>query len=445
MQCIPESLIYIYPYGAQLAGTYTQRRALPPVGSCYTARNNPDGSAFTPVTPIYRDMGQSQVTTSFRTGKGESLVSESELRDNNSYLNNLLQTTKVEYDTGHAFSTIKYEALQDFPVYRVHNNLGTYFTPFITQQMNISSVSQYPSIPAWTMKNSDGNQAILKTYPTAPNVALSQTIAELKREGLPSIAGTQIASMKGGAARAIGGEYLNLAFGWTPLISDLDKLLKSVVSASKTIQQMKRDSGRVVRRKYNFPAVRTLVRSDISSAQSISLPDAGSPLGTLFGELIVEEVVTTNMWFSGAYTYYLDPGDNLVGQAMMYEQLASKLLGLRLTPSTLWELTPWSWLADWYTNVGKNLAVASAFQSDGLVLKYGYLMRKVTAERIYTYTRSSGSHASPYRSQLVLKTTSKERVKSTPYGFGLNVDQFTDRQWAIVGALGLTKAPRSLR
>jgi hypothetical protein len=36
----------------------------------------------------------------------------------------------------------------------------------------------------------------------------------------------------------------------------------------------------------------------------------------------------------------------------------------------------------------------------------------------------------------------KERWKATPYGFGLNMAGFTDQQWAILAALGMTKSPR---
>lgn len=428
-----------------MAGTYIQRRALPPVGTTYWGRLNPDGSMRTPTT--WLDTFSSQVTTSFRTGKGESLVSPDELRDSNSYLNNLLTTENVEYDTGHAFTTVKKEAFIRAPV-TVSNRgrYGIYTTPFVSTQMVALSSGSYPVIPKWDTADADGNQAILKTYPTAPNASLLQMVAELKKEGLPSLFGLQTYSMKGSAARSLGGEYLNVAFGWTPLISDLDKLLKSVVSSSKTIQQMQRDSGKVVRRKRSFPTVREMVQSTETNEAARALPDSGSPFYGHIGKLITEETRTTEMWFSGAYTYFLDPGENLVGKAIMYEQLANKLLGTRLTPSVLWELAPWSWLADWYANIGDNLAVAGAFQSDGLTLKYGYLMRKVTAEIMYTFIPDAASvSAGAQVSRLILRTTSKERVKSSPFGFGIKPVQYTDRQVAILGALAFAKSPKGMR
>jgi hypothetical protein len=38
----------------------------------------------------------------------------------------------------------------------------------------------------------------------------------------------------------------------------------------------------------------------------------------------------------------------------------------------------------------------------------------------------------------------KERVRATPYGFGLDLGSLNPRQWAILASLGLTRAPQRL-
>lgn len=426
-----------------MAGTYTQRRDLLPVGAL------PSCQRYSLVGVIVGDwtgyVNADQVTTSFRSGKGESLASESELSNTNEYFNTLLKTKDVTYDTGHAFETVKRQAVMSFPTDRNNTKYNSWVGPFVATPMWNVKLSDYPAIPKWANASSDGNKAIVNTYPTQPMVGLSQTVAELKREGLPSLFGSQIASMKGSASRAIGGEVLNSLFGWTPLIADLDKLLKAVVSSSKVIQQMQRDSGKLVRRKYHFPTETTLVSSTSTRMLNHTLVSSANPVSAKWGTLITEETIEIKRWFSGAYTYFIDPGDDLVGKAKMYEQLASKLLGTRLTPDVLWNLAPWSWLADWYANIGDNITVASAFQQDGLVLKYGYVMRKVTARRMYTFTPDPHPTVKMQTSHLILTSTSKERQKSSPIGFGISNDAHTERQWAIYGSLGLTKAPRSLR
>jgi len=42
------------------------------------------------------------------------------------------------------------------------------------------------------------------------------------------------------------------------------------------------------------------------------------------------------------------------------------------------------------------------------------------------------------------RTTRKQRFRANPYGFARNPNSFSGKQWAILGALGLTKAPRRL-
>lgn len=434
-----------------MAGIYTQERDLPLQGQAFFRKTGPDGTVLTYERLAPAVYGH-QATTSFRSGLGEEASAASGITDRDSYLRYLDQhkLNLNTFDNGHPFSTLKHEAFARFPndTYLIPRWNEKLESPFVSTQMWRSILRKdYPVVPAWTSQNVDGNIAIAKTYPTAPQASLSQAISELKREGLPSPVGMQISTLQGDIRRAIGGEYLNAVFGWGPLIADLKKLLEAVVHSSKIVQQLERDSGKVVRRKFSFPRELKIVSDDYyNTAEVAALGGSSSPLYARTGLLTVTETRSTQIWFSGAYTYHIDPGKNLVGQAIRFEQLANKLLGTRMTPDVLWNLAPWSWLADWFANIGSNITVASAFQQDGLVLKYGYLMRKVIAERTYSMTTNLPVQGKvPSSSNLILRTTSKERVRSTPFGFGLSPLDFSGRQWAIMGSLGLTKAPRSLR
>jgi len=103
-------------------------------------------------------------------------------------------------------------------------------------------------------------------------------------------------------------------------------------------------------------------------------------------------------------------------------------------------------LVDWFVDVGSMLSTASLLSSDGLVLRYGYLMQHTRHTKTYRVTDgfqfNNGSRSGPVTNTLHRET--KERVKATPYGFGLSLTGLSTRQWAILGALGLTKAPRIL-
>jgi hypothetical protein len=148
--------------------------------------------------------------------------------------------------------------------------------------------------------------------------------------------------------------------------------------------------------------------------------------------------------FSGAYSYLLQEDDSFFHRMERYVQLANKLIGVRITPDVLWELTPWSWLADWEANIGVNITNATALGHDNLALRWGYLMR-TTHYTHYLSTStfpSYGGFERPIHS--TWRITKKERIRSTPFGFSLNPDGFTNQQWAILGALGMTRSPRSL-
>jgi hypothetical protein len=128
-----------------------------------------------------------------------------------------------------------------------------------------------------------------------------------------------------------------------------------------------------------------------------------------------------------------------------YEQLSNKLLGTRVNPEVVWNLTPWSWVVDWFVDLGQIMSNASRLSEDGLVLRYGYLMSHTVDEDLRTAVnaRFSGGDISPVTT--IARRETKERVKATPFGFGLNTLDFTAKQWAILYALGLTKGDRRLR
>jgi len=123
-----------------------------------------------------------------------------------------------------------------------------------------------------------------------------------------------------------------------------------------------------------------------------------------------------------------------------HAETAKKLLGFDITPEVLWELVPWSWAVDWFTNVGDLIKNVSAFSTDGLVMRYGYIMEHSIARDTYIHIgptgfRSQSVFCEPYT--FVCET--KLRRRATPFGFGLNLEALTGRQKSIIAALGLTR------
>jgi len=409
-----------------------------------------------------------ETTTSWRTGKGDpgSLNDEDgftgssgsriefqrELEKSNRELG------KPSTDTGHEFKSVK-ETIE--VPFRHHKLSSSKDHPFwgdsvVQYEGMILPFSPwnlqppFPTVPELSLAeiNMDGARAINRTLPTKSVAGLMQFLGEL-REQLPQITGHAIVRARGGPS-GLGQEHLNIQFGWRPFVSDLQRFARSVLIGNNLLRQYMRDSGRQVRRRT------TLFEGQSEKSKpgefGIVYPriELGLPFEpfTFLGSVTqatISDVTYQRVWFSGAYTYLIADLSSWIKRAERYDQQANHLLGTRLTPSVLWELTPWSWMIDWFGNFGAVVENANALTSDSLVLRYGYIMHHYKVTREVT-VKVMDKNFNPLPDITAYFTTdSKVRTRATPYGFGLDLSNLNPRQWAILGALGLTSSPRSLR
>lgn len=115
--------------------------------------------------------------------------------------------------------------------------------------------------------------------------------------------------------------------------------------------------------------------------------------------------------------------------------------GVKPGADTAWELLPFSWLADYKLSAGAAISNFSRFTSDGLVMKYGYIMGETTQTTRYAWSgyicNASGSLSRRDLAATVVRTT-KRRMLANPFGFGILPGDLSDRQLSIIAALGLT-------
>lgn len=286
--------------------------------------------------------------------------------------------------------------------------------------------------------NAFGTSAIARVLPTNPSSSLATALGELKQDGLPSLPGASMRDQVDRARRA-GNEYLNVEFGWLPLISDLTSFAHSVRNAKVLMDQYIRDSDRKIRRRYT-PLPLTQTTSVFTGPGQVSGLNHTCPFST------VTKKTDTKYWFSGAFRYHIPVDDGVINRIRRYESLANHILGTRLTPEVLWELTPWSWAVDWFSNAGDVIHNISTLGSDGLVMQYGYAMRHM---RVHEYHRGSFKEVvmgKVIASGTVAKEVGsewKQRVRANPYGFGIDDISLSARQLAILAALGLTRGQRN--
>jgi len=406
-----------------------------------------------------------QTTTSYRT-RGTEDVDEFGVVSATSEIDFIrrLQNEKSNdrtspYDTGHTFFTqqtrciLTHPWIDTNPQGQVHSTPGA---PYISSARYVGPlvpdlspyVAPSPFGPVSPTDLTWGTKAIADSLPTNSVANLSVALAELYREGLPRLIGSRLLSLSSflSAPGLLAHEVLNWEFGYKPLANDLSKLLLAVSESNRLIQQYVRDSGQMVRRRRSFPTQFSAKGQGSVGSRPLYNPGAYWDEvwdGGTDGQVTWHTESYDKYWFSGGYTYTLPLDSSRLERLSRWASLAEKVTGLSLTPEALWNLMPWSWLADWIWDIGDIIHNISGFATDSLVLKYGYLMHESFTKYTWTHpgAKMKRGNASvptgPISISYVNKT--KERVRATPYGFGLNPNSFTDLQWSILASLGISK------
>lgn len=306
-----------------------------------------------------------------------------------------------------------------------------------------------------------GTSAIAKVLPTNPISDLPTALGELFNEGLPGIPGISGLGRGGISRHTVPDEYLNYQFGVKPFLSDLGKFRKAVEEAEKLIDHYAAKAGTVIRRGYEYP---TVVADDITTTpattgnekwlggpcQSQAAGYFQSSIGGWPGTLEVEEHRERKTWFSGAFTYYLPPVGSSWSDKLRRQEAELRHLYSGISVDTAWNLLPWSWAVDWFTNAGDVLHNVSAFARDGLVMPWGYVMESFNITRTCTVRdayvgrcrfwndidtgSNNNAHALPTMSTTYSAKYLRRR-KATPFGFGLLDSDLSGRQKAIGAAL----------
>jgi len=141
-------------------------------------------------------------------------------------------------------------------------------------------------------------------------------------------------------AQLLASGNLNWQFGWAPLFSDLLKLTGFMDHVAKRqLELQKLYSGNGLRRRVSFPSLN--VKGSIGNTTLNT--DAYALDGT------AEVETTVKMWGTVTWRPTSIPA---VDDPSHYSAAVKATLGWDITPSTIWEALPWSWLIDWFSNVG---------------------------------------------------------------------------------------------
>lgn len=279
-----------------------------------------------------------------------------------------------------------------------------------------------------------GGKAIAATKPGQPDFSAPVFIGEL-REGLPRIVGMSALRDQVNIARRSGREYLNIEFGWRPLIQDLRALGRTITSSTEIVDSYRRGAGATQRRRWDLP---TELSSGISTVG-----------GTCWFANTSRSCTTTaswtaskRIWFSGRFRYFIPEGDGFSDRWERWNRYGQQLAGLSYhsLPETVWELAPWSWFVDWFVDVGSVISNIGLLGHDGVLLDYGYLMCEQEAATKVRMFPIGGSYPVAGRGiGFDYRIRWRQRARASPYGFGLTDADLSGRQLAILAALGIDR------
>jgi hypothetical protein len=245
----------------------------------------------------------------------------------------------------------------------------------------------------------------------------------------------------------IASEYLEHTFGWVPFLSDIGKVYKTYQDYGKILRRLRRQNnqwikkGGVILENNEVTAREDNFAQDAPSIEPAlptylyEFPYAGRP--NKWGNTYYETQLQSRVWFEGSFKYYIPQLSDFGASTWSQVRNFMQIYGLRVSPSVVWNLTPWTWLADWFANVGDIVDNVTAITYDRLVTRYAYVMghsrlKRLNASTIHLY---GGSVDCLWQQKIDVK----RRVNASPFGFSLKTEDFSDSQWAILVSLGLSR------
>lgn len=323
--------------------------------------------------------------------------------------------------------------------------------------------------PSWESKQSDLQphyaRGRARTIPGRPVGNVGQFLGELLREGVPAVPLTSSFYRKGDIFKyrlkdiakharesalrfkELGSEYLNVVFGWKPFLSDLRALYDMQRRLDKAFARLLKENGKGIHRKAKLDQdVRTYSSSN-ESQYCFGLNQVQPT--TILGKRVTTRtrVTTINRWFSARYKYFI-PQDHL-DSWLWTKSAKAALLGLHPTPELIWELTPWSWLIDWFTNIDDIAVNLSYTPAENLYTDYSFVMEHivetdVTSCSVQFPARNHNSRR--YRScdtSFSMNTRAETKSRSGGhflFGLGITGGIASAYQLSILAALGISRS-----
>lgn len=307
-----------------------------------------------------------------------------------------------------------------------------------------------------------GAEAIGRMRPDLPDFSLTTSVYELKDLGpqlkealsdiLKKMAGHRLKRSRRGSELSRAGQYyLAAQFGYIPLIRDIRNYVNAQRGAQKRLDQLIRDAGKPVRRSTTLRDANGDSWTTTSEGQDWYYAGWLSPqfvtqcYSDAHGNLRrrTTDSMEARSWAMAKFRYLLPPGPRTVEWK---KAMIRRIMGGIITPRELYNIMPWSWLADYFTGLGDFINATSGGVADNLVIDYGYIMRTESWISSVETTQSfqgslTGSNPKRVTASYKHSKTVKGRGVASPFGWGIKQESLSAHQVSILGALGLSRLP----
>jgi hypothetical protein len=274
---------------------------------------------------------------------------------------------------------------------------------------------------------------------------------QARRSGIPLRARDRHRRLRGlplEEARAAADDYLAYIFGVRPTINSLDQLAASINrsrQSAETVVRNSRDGNfdpKKMRRKRSLPSkVSTATESRICH-----LPSDHRGLGLeVWGLGTYSHESTQDVWFSASFRMDTSDTETWLDKCSEFFHSVDRVTGLGLDIRTAWDLIPFSFMVDWFTNTGDLLEERQVRADYNIVCEYGYIMchtrdlRILSAAGVFNapQVNRGGSAATVHYERLV---ETKQRNQCKSFGFLTDFSSLNPFQWSALTALGLSNA-----
>jgi len=280
-----------------------------------------------------------------------------------------------------------------------------------------------------------GAQAYDKLKPTKPNFQALNAIYELRE--LPQLFKL---NLERNFLHFQSDYFLAIQFGWEPLLRDIRNFVHLQRRAQKSLKWLIEHNTKPVRRK----KILLDTSADVSDISGSSYSVINPTFVTQYYRKIptYRDVTRSHdrIWASARFRYWLPEGPRDIDWT---NKMLGRLYGHRVTPSVIYNMIPWSWLIDWFTNLGDVISNMDLGVADRLAADYFYVMREISTIRertAYGYFYSD-STLRPFDFVVASSAQSinKTRLRGDPFGLSTNENDLNGMQIAILGALGLSR------